>query len=285
MSPKRPPIAGTGRYGTTVDFSFWNLRDSSQLASDYSSSRRCDCIGSDLHVICSFCNSQLAAPLELAAFGFSQCPALRPRFLAPEIPSHSIDAHSMLRSCTQAAKSASHIMKRIGGKKVYSVGFFFPRRKKGLFEQVQARKPSPSNPSAILTDAQHMNAHKWRLYLAWKQSLRPFSLALVGLAIAVALWGYGYKLSLYHPQPTPTLRASVAKLWVGPRNPRLAAASKLNTQLHRVFDSQCLPAPSLPFQLPNHTDVLVFPLRIGSATYSNSLIPSRSPPPNRFRLT
>jgi hypothetical protein len=43
------------------------------------------------------------------------------------------------------------------------------------------------------------------------------SIGLLGLALAVVLWGTRYKLSLYRPHPVPSLRASVAKLWVGPK--------------------------------------------------------------------
>jgi hypothetical protein len=43
--------------------------------------------------------------------------------------------------------------------------------------------------------------------------LRPATLAFIGLALAVALWGFGYKLSRYNPNPDVSTKASVAKLW------------------------------------------------------------------------
>lgn len=43
--------------------------------------------------------------------------------------------------------------------------------------------------------------------------LRPATLAFIGLALAVALWGFGYKLSRYNPNQDVSTKASVAKLW------------------------------------------------------------------------
>ena len=141
------------------------------------------------------------------------------------------------------------------------------------------RKPSPITPSADLTDAQSTSAQKRCVYLPWKQLFRPFPLALVGLAIAVTLWGYGYKLSLYHSHPTPSSQASVAKLWDSPRNPSLAAASTLKTKSQLILSSQALLVPSQPLPRTSRAVVLVFPVRTSGVKYFNSLIPSRSPPP------
>ncbi len=46
---------------------------------------------------------------------------------------------------------------------------------------------------------------------------RLLACGLIGLALAVVLWGTGYKLSLYRPHPSPSVRVGVAKLWVGPQ--------------------------------------------------------------------
>jgi hypothetical protein len=46
---------------------------------------------------------------------------------------------------------------------------------------------------------------------------RLLASGLIGLALAVVLWGTGYKLSLYRPHPSPSVRVGVAKLWVGPQ--------------------------------------------------------------------
>ena len=155
---------------------------------------------------------------------------------------------------------------------------------KGLFDQLPVRKPSPITSSADLTGAQSASAQMRCVYLPWKQLFKPFPLALVGLAIAVALWGYSYKLSLYHLHRTPSSQASVAKLWDGPRNPSLAAASRLKIQLQFIPGSQALLAPSQPLPHTSRAVALVFPVRTSGVIYFNSLIPSRSPPPYRFRL-
>ena len=47
--------------------------------------------------------------------------------------------------------------------------------------------------------------------------VRPLAIGLIGLALAVVLWGIGYRLSQYRRHPGPSTRVSVAKLWVGPR--------------------------------------------------------------------
>jgi hypothetical protein len=40
---------------------------------------------------------------------------------------------------------------------------------------------------------------------------------LLGLMVAIVLWGTAYKLSLYHPNPAPSARTQVAKLWLESR--------------------------------------------------------------------
>jgi hypothetical protein len=58
---------------------------------------------------------------------------------------------------------------------------------------------------------------------------RPLTLSLLGLALAVVLWGLEYKVSLYHPHPNRSARVCVAKLWVGPRNAVFAKSSCVST--------------------------------------------------------
>jgi hypothetical protein len=41
--------------------------------------------------------------------------------------------------------------------------------------------------------------------------------ALLGLMVAIVLWGTAYKLSLYRPHPAPSIRVQMAKLWLEPR--------------------------------------------------------------------
>jgi hypothetical protein len=57
--------------------------------------------------------------------------------------------------------------------------------------------------------------------------IHPLTLSLLGLALAVVLWGLEYKLSLYHPHPKHSARVSVAKLWLGPRKAEFARSSRI----------------------------------------------------------
>ena len=56
----------------------------------------------------------------------------------------------------------------------------------------------------------------------WSFILR--SMGLIGLAVAVFLWGLSYKVSLYHAESQRT-KATVAKVWVGPR-PKLVDSGR-----------------------------------------------------------
>ena len=62
--------------------------------------------------------------------------------------------------------------------------------------------------------------------------VRPLAIGLIGLALAVVLWGIGYRLSLYRPHPDPSVRMGVAKLWVGSR--KAVCVSNARTKLVAV---------------------------------------------------
>jgi hypothetical protein len=112
----------------------------------------------------------------------------------------------------------------------------------------------------------------------WRSLLRPFSLGLIALAIAVFLWGLGYKLSLYHSQQNHEAGASVAKLWVDPRPDLIHAKSEPSFE-------QATSAPQLFLSLTGSPAPLVHPLDDTSATRSvdgrfRALLSGlRSPPP------
>jgi hypothetical protein len=118
------------------------------------------------------------------------------------------------------------------------------------------------------------------LHSAWRSIRRPCT---IGLATAVVLWGLGYKLSLYQQHPTRLVRASVAKLSIGPRGPSLAITSGLKSRSHLITDSLANPfrnlrSPQLDcmaFQPPMQTCPLLSP---------SCFIPSRSPPPQPIRF-
>lgn len=48
----------------------------------------------------------------------------------------------------------------------------------------------------------------------WKQVFRPLTLGLMGLAVAVTLWGFAYKISLYSNSSDPLPHLPVAKVWI-----------------------------------------------------------------------
>ncbi|MGA7339112.1 MAG: hypothetical protein WBE72_09265 [Terracidiphilus sp.] len=118
--------------------------------------------------------------------------------------------------------------------------------------------------------------------IAWKEILRPYALGLVGLAIAVTLWGFGYKLSLYLVHPAPSVRASVAKFWVEPRNGCLAAVSALKANSHLTAGSPAIPASIQGFPHFDGAVAWALPERTHRPASFNFLIPFRSPPPQNF---
>ena len=73
-------------------------------------------------------------------------------------------------------------------------------------------KPMPAQEDPI-------RVHDRSLALANRLvSSRLLAAGLWFVAIAVVLWGLEYRLSLYQPHPGAAARASVAKLWIGPRS-------------------------------------------------------------------
>lgn len=119
-------------------------------------------------------------------------------------------------------------------------------------------------------------------YLEWEQLFRLRALQFVALAIAVFLWGFSYKISLYHSHPTPASRNSVAKLWLTQRPHLVIRAGTLGTRKgpHSHSHAFVLPARSA-FQRQ-------FLEVVDNSPYSNwslSLdypVSSRSPPPHAF---
>jgi hypothetical protein len=155
---------------------------------------------------------------------------------------------------------------------------------KGPFDQLPIGNPLPTiqgaemiegaDLTAGLADDQSMSARKRRVPEQWKQLFKPVPLALLGLAIAVALWGFGYKLSLYHLHQTPSVRASFAQLWDNSRNSTLAGTSRTRF----VMGSQAHLTPSQP-----HLDLCrgvapVLQTPTSGVRHFKSSIPSRAPP-------
>lgn len=102
------------------------------------------------------------------------------------------------------------------------------------------------------------------------------------LAIAVTLWGFGYKLSLYYPQSDPASRSLVAKLWVEQRQISITTASRLEkkTRLEHSLQAFVISTsqPSYPYCISIH-------FARSSARSSASCgfpTPSRAPPLKQY---
>lgn len=146
--------------------------------------------------------------------------------------------------------------------------------------------PKPSTATAIGTQESFL-ARRTRTKSPkslWKQIFRPSALGFIGLAIAVALWGFSYKLSLYDRHTGPSSRISVAKLWIESRNASVVAASGLKVQSHFLRISQVLSAPIQRFPRSVCAVACTLPKRSHTVAYFDFLIPFRSPPAQRFSM-
>jgi hypothetical protein len=118
-------------------------------------------------------------------------------------------------------------------------------------------------------------------YPSLRQIMKPYTLGILGLAIAVGLWGFGYKLSLYHHE-APSSQIPVAKLWIDSRSASASAASGLEAQSHLISVSQAFSGPIQRFPHLTRAAVGVLPACSPTMAYFDSLIPFRSPPPPQF---
>lgn len=117
-----------------------------------------------------------------------------------------------------------------------------------------------------------------RAYPLCRYLLRPRALELVGLMVAVALWGFGYKLSLYSLHPTDAQRTTVAKLWVE-GDDSLAAAKRLKSQSQLAAGPQAICSPISWLPGLDRAAVCFLPgQRCGILSVDSSILP-RSPPP------
>jgi hypothetical protein len=80
----------------------------------------------------------------------------------------------------------------------------------GIREEADAQRPGSGARPAPFGAVARKDVPLWT-------KARPLTLGLLGLALAVVLWGLEYRVSLYHPHPNHSARLGVAKLWVGPR--------------------------------------------------------------------
>jgi hypothetical protein len=114
-----------------------------------------------------------------------------------------------------------------------------------------------------------------------KQRFRPCALGIIGLAIAVVLWGAGYKLSLYHRHATRS-PVPVAKLWIESRNASVTAASRFKAKSHLVPDSQAFSVPTQRLPHLSRAVACILPVCTRGVAHFDFLIPFRSPPPPHF---
>ena len=159
----------------------------------------------------------------------------------------------------------------------------FPRRQKEPFDQMSTRSPIPINANATRASVLRTRPLAQSQNSSWRLVSRPCALGIVGLAVAVFLWGYGYKLSLYHRHAAPS-SVPIAKLWIEPRSASMEAASRLKTNSHFATGAQ---AVSVTIQrLPRICRAVACNLLLCErhAVFFNLLVPSRAPPSLRFRL-
>jgi len=116
-----------------------------------------------------------------------------------------------------------------------------------------------------------------------KRRFSPCAIGIVGLALAVVLWGTGYRLSLYHHHATSSV-IPVAKLWIESRNASMATASRLKTKSHLIPCSQVFSAPIQRLPLYSRTLVCILCVCPRDVAYFSFLVPFRSPPVPRFFL-
>lgn len=116
---------------------------------------------------------------------------------------------------------------------------------------------------------------------SWKALLRPFSLGLIGLALAVFLWGLAYKLSLYHPHRSHATGANVAKMWVGPRKSFVAAKSRVKVTGRPTVHLQPSVLLIEAFASPPADTTIPLLTSVSSVRniFTASLSKPRSPPP------
>lgn len=121
------------------------------------------------------------------------------------------------------------------------------------------------------------------LSAGWLWFCRPSVLGSFGLALALVLWGYNYRLSLYQPHRDTAARTLAPKLWIDQRHAAGATGSQLGaeTQPQTSFDALDL-LPPYSFELICVCLLVAPPTHIRRARFFRSLLPLRSPPSSSF---
>ena len=134
--------------------------------------------------------------------------------------------------------------------------------------------------SIVLTPVQGVDQ---RSNWDWCSTLRPLSLGLIGLAVAVFLWGLAYKLSLYHSPQDNGAKTIVAKMWVGPRPNLVAPKSEKSSRQPTSNPQLILTLTGQPFPCTHTTAYAAAMLPIDSRS-RHLLTALRSPPPQSIEV-
>ena len=148
----------------------------------------------------------------------------------------------------------------------------------GVCWKVFSKRPfivaSGSAPKSVFSARTIENLRRF----AGKQLLRPCSLALFGLAVAIALWGFSYKISLYHRHRLSPMRSVVAKLWFEPASDTFATAQRLRGRSHFKAGSHALRAFSLRLPFPASARTAPQPKLKGAVWALEYPLSPRAPP-------
>jgi hypothetical protein len=160
---------------------------------------------------------------------------------------------------------------------------FFPRSQKEVFEELLTRSKSTAFATAPRTSGLGREIQLNCRHSSWRSIRRPCALGLIGLAIAVVLWGLGYKLSLYHQHPNPAPLTAVAKLWTGPRGLSVPVVSVSGTRSHLIPGLSAIPSQNHWLPWRSHA-AFTPPMHSCGVESPGSLIQPRSPPAQRLHL-
>jgi hypothetical protein len=117
----------------------------------------------------------------------------------------------------------------------------------------------------------------------WRCILRPLSLGLIGLAVAVFLWGLAYKLSLYHSQQNNGARTNVAKMSVSPR-PNLVVSKRERPSEHPTSNPQLVLILTSQAFRRTHTTAYAAAIPPIDSKFRHLLTALRSPPPQSIEV-
>jgi len=113
---------------------------------------------------------------------------------------------------------------------------------------------------------------------------RPCLLCLWALSLAVFLWGFGYKISLYQAGPVQHARTSVAKLWVEHRSASAVMAATQTIHPHRIPASQLFLTPLRRTSFLPHLSSADTCSKVVRLAAFKTRAPLRAPPSVNFGL-